>query len=83
MEQKYLTLEGFKDIWEQCTQKLLLRLSAVIKMDLKEVIEQIFLDKIDSRWFERGSESGFGNVRLPEWYGERCYPGFSNESWSQ
>lgn len=40
MEQDILTLEEFKDIWEQCTQKLLSRLSAIIKMDLKEVIEE-------------------------------------------
>lgn len=39
MEKSILTLEEFKVIWKQYTQKFLLRLSTIIKMGLKEVIQ--------------------------------------------
>lgn len=67
MEQYYLNV-GFKGIWEQCTQKLLLRLS-IIKTDFKGAIEeeQILLDKVEIKgWFECGSESEFKNAGVQE-----------------
>lgn len=43
-------MEEFKHMWEQCTQKLYLKLSAIIKTDLKDSTEkeQILLDKIET-----------------------------------
>lgn len=40
MEKSNPTMKIFDDIWEQCTQKFVLRLSATIKSGLKEVIEK-------------------------------------------
>lgn len=48
MEQYYLTVEEIKFVWEQCPQKLVIRLSDIIKMDLSEDIGgQILLDKTE------------------------------------
>lgn len=49
MEQHYFGVKEFKDIWEQHIQKLILRLSAIIKMDPNEVMEEelILLDKTE------------------------------------
>lgn len=40
MEKYILALGEFKDIWQQCTQNLLFRLSDIIRMGLKEKIEE-------------------------------------------
>lgn len=82
MEQDYLIGEEFKNIWEQDVQKLLFKLFATIKMDLKEAIEeeQIVLDEISTGWFECESECGFRNARPQQWYEKWCHTVFTNET---
>lgn len=50
MEQIILTWDEFKDIWDQCLQKLLLRLCIIPKLDLKaaRVEEHSLLDKVEA-----------------------------------
>lgn len=50
MEQIILIWDEFKDIWDQCLQKLLLRLCTIPKLDIKEVREEehSLLDNVEA-----------------------------------
>lgn len=73
MKEYTLTLGILNNIFEQCTQMLILRVFASIdRLYLKDVMEedQILPDMIE--WFEID--------RLQEWNGKRCYTGHTKET---
>lgn len=81
-----LFVDEIKIVWEQCTQKLVTRLSDTIKMNLSEDIEEgeILPDKTDT-----GSDSEWKKMlwvwkwiytKQQEWYWKGCYNGFTFET---
>lgn len=73
MEQNTLTVNIFKDIFQQWPQKLIL-ISDTIEVVSDVTEEQAILDKTEI------VAKVFKYDKLPEWYGEKWYIRYTNET---